>query len=587
MMGIDTRSAVGGQLVVLVIGGCVIVATLGGCSRSDYSGGGEAAPARSLQKEVPARDRDSLAHLVRKVEPSVVRINVKTMDGGAIGSGIVVSADGLVVTNFHVIEDAIEAEIRFHDGREATVVGILASDEDRDIAVLKVDKSPALVPAAIRKSLPDKGGFALALGTPQGLSFTATEGIVSAVRAGSEFEEIFGESRPGTWIQTSASISGGNSGGPLFDSDGAVQGVNTFRHVGGQNLNFAISSVDVAEVVELAKSTDLKPLPPSRIAGNGAKAGTGVNLDDLERLSKPIADAIRKLLDMGAEQQNDASKLLSQIENNREAIRAASLAGELEKAVRIRDESSQIRSEAERKLKDRLRLPVLNPTDFETGEFGYFGDWAFRVVQVFNKSTGSILAKVANRNASKEFLVHGLDLSNTVDGDVLKMSPELVFVVTGTETYQTVAGSTNTVYSIMCLGSSAVLSGTKVAYGKVADAEIEPKYSAEEQVIVEGHREKYEKLQQEVARAQAEKAAAEMRAQQEEDRRRVAAETAAKEAAENELKIKRAGSSLELAKKLIAKGKVDAARPMLERVISDAQGTDVAKAAERLLRDLK
>lgn len=147
------------------------------------------------------------------------------------GSGFLVDANGKLVTNYHVIDGAFSAEVRFSDGKVYEVQKVLAYDVERDVAVLKIDGSnlPYL-------NLGDSdnivaGQRVVAIGSPQGYENTITEGLVSNVN-----RVIEGQS----YIQTSASISPGSSGGPLLDLHANVIGIITLTHLFGQNLNFAI-----------------------------------------------------------------------------------------------------------------------------------------------------------------------------------------------------------------------------------------------------------------------------------------------------------------------------------------------------------
>ncbi len=196
-----------------------------------------------------------LADVVEKVEPSVVRIDTDR----AIGSGVVIDANGWVVTNYHVIDGAREAKIKFRNGHVARIAGYVAVDPTRDLALLQIDKTQQrLVPIAIAEKLPRKGDRVAAFGNPQGLSFSTSEGIVSAIRSGAELSKMLGGrayqaqgySMTATWIQTTAAISGGNSGGPLVDMEGQLLGLNTWTRADGQNLNFAIGSPDIKRLVD-------------------------------------------------------------------------------------------------------------------------------------------------------------------------------------------------------------------------------------------------------------------------------------------------------------------------------------------------
>jgi serine protease Do len=145
------------------------------------------------------------------------------------GSGFIISSDGYILTNNHVVGDASRVSVRLSDGREfeAEVVG---SDKMSDVAVIKVDATglPSL-PLGDSDSL-EQGEWVIAVGSPFGLSHTVTAGIVSAIGRGS-----MGLTEYGDFIQTDAAINPGNSGGPLLNLDGEVVGLNTaiFSRSGG------------------------------------------------------------------------------------------------------------------------------------------------------------------------------------------------------------------------------------------------------------------------------------------------------------------------------------------------------------------
>lgn len=166
-------------------------------------------------------------------------------DTNSLGSGVIVSPDGYIVTNAHVIEQADEITVAFHDGRKsrATIVG---SDPDSDLAVIKVELNN-LTPLAFRAQPIKVGDVALAIGNPFGVGQTVTQGIISATgRAGlgvSTFEDF---------IQTDAAINPGNSGGALVDANGALVGINTViysRSGGSMGIGFAIPTSIVEQVM--------------------------------------------------------------------------------------------------------------------------------------------------------------------------------------------------------------------------------------------------------------------------------------------------------------------------------------------------
>lgn len=201
------------------------------------------------------------------VEPSVVRIDVLLNGGSGSGSGFVVNAqEQLVVTNRHVMEGALKATVVFEGSSEKyNVTHFREPDVARDICVIKIDcPVEKLRSIALAKKIPRKGEDLVAFGAPLGLDFTATKGIMSATRSGKDLGELIGVvGHTGTWVQHSVPISPGNSGGPLVNMQGEVVAVNTMILLEGQNLNFAISSLDVAEVV--AQRTPLKELRPGSI----------------------------------------------------------------------------------------------------------------------------------------------------------------------------------------------------------------------------------------------------------------------------------------------------------------------------------
>jgi serine protease Do len=170
--------------------------------------------------------------------------------GTALGSGFIISADGYVVTNNHVIENADQIEIEFFDGRlmEAMVVG---TDPKTDIALLKVKAKDKLKFVSFGDSNQSKvGDWVLAIGNPLGQGFSVSAGIISARgRALSGSYDDF--------IQTDAAINRGNSGGPLFNMDGEVIGVNTAilsPNGGSIGIGFSMSSAVVEKVIDQLKN---------------------------------------------------------------------------------------------------------------------------------------------------------------------------------------------------------------------------------------------------------------------------------------------------------------------------------------------
>ncbi len=163
----------------------------------------------------------------------------------ALGSGFVISADGLILTNAHVVRDAKRVTVKLADRREfkAKVLGV---DAPTDIAVLKIDAQGLPTVRLGNSNQLDVGDYVLAIGQPYGFEESATAGIVSAK----------GRSLPGDsyvpFIQTDVAVNPGNSGGPLFDSSGAVVGINSqiYSNTGGyEGVSFAIP-INVAMHIE-------------------------------------------------------------------------------------------------------------------------------------------------------------------------------------------------------------------------------------------------------------------------------------------------------------------------------------------------
>lgn len=255
---------------------------------------------------------DSFAELAERLSPAVVNITTSTMVAGrnlpampraprgspleelfpdlfgpqgdgeerqrrasALGSGFIISADGFIVTNNHVIDGADEIQIELFDGGPLLDAKLIGTDAKTDIALLKVEASAPLPFVAFGDSNVSRvGDWVLAIGNPLGQGFSVSAGIISARN----------RSLRGTYddyIQTDAAINKGNSGGPLFDMDGNVIGVNTaiISPTGGSiGLGFAMSSNVVTKVVEQLKEY-----------GETRRGWLGVQIQDVD---EDIANAV-------------------------------------------------------------------------------------------------------------------------------------------------------------------------------------------------------------------------------------------------------------------------------------------------------
>ena len=216
--------------------------------------------------------------LFAKVKPAVVRVNVSTLSGNGHGSGFVLNTSGIVVTNYHVIAGGTRAWIEFFDDERIEIDGVLFLNHEKDIAILKFDPAKTtrkLVAIPLAVNLPVQGTECVAIGAPLGLDMSITQGVVSATRTSKDLQrEIQLMGHDGTWVQTDAEISPGNSGGPLLNRRGEVLGINTMTYTANnaQALNFAMSCTDIRQGLSELKETPvvLSPLvaPPRDIEGN-------------------------------------------------------------------------------------------------------------------------------------------------------------------------------------------------------------------------------------------------------------------------------------------------------------------------------
>ena len=235
----------------------------------------------------------TVAAAAAKIQPSVVTISVQSGNGSGVGSGVVLDADGHILTNNHVVEGAGSSgtvTVTFANGStaEADVVGLSAAN---DLAVIKVPASADLVPATFGESLDLKVGQAVvAAGAPLGLTESVTSGIVSntarPVRSGTDGDAVY------LAVQTDAAINPGNSGGPLVDLNGSVIGINSSiastgsssGQSGNIGIGFAIPSdlaIRVASEI-IADGSSADSALGVNVGGNDSSAAsTGVTLQDV------------------------------------------------------------------------------------------------------------------------------------------------------------------------------------------------------------------------------------------------------------------------------------------------------------------
>ena len=230
--------------VFLVSFGLLIAVLLGG--NSSFSGLG------ALRPGITAEDDEAVAG-VEQAKHSVVVIQTKTAQGGGTGTGIIMTADGYIATNHHVIDDATAVQVTFYDGTvmSAEVIG---SSEMDDLGVIKVNASGLPVAAFADTESCYVGQTVYAIGTPAGPDFgwSTTKGIISYKN-----REVKMYADDGTMqkklrlLQTDANVNPGNSGGPLVNTNGEVVGVVSMRMADGfEGIGFAIPSDGAVEILE-------------------------------------------------------------------------------------------------------------------------------------------------------------------------------------------------------------------------------------------------------------------------------------------------------------------------------------------------
>ena len=258
-----------------------------------------AAPIESKGLQLLEEIQEAISQLAEHVTPTVVGVSAirQISQPGKIpqqgrfkvpgsGSGVVIHEDGYIVTNNHVINNGVEAEVHFSD-QSTLVAEIVAQDPDTDLALLKVETDRKLQSAPFGDSSTVKvGQWVLAVGNPFGLDRTVTLGVVSGIG-----RENMNLSRYENFIQTDASINPGNSGGPLFNLRGEVIGINTAIINFAQGIGFAIPSNMASRIVDQLKTggkvvrgwlgVGIQPLTPQLAEKFGVPDGKGVLVNEV------------------------------------------------------------------------------------------------------------------------------------------------------------------------------------------------------------------------------------------------------------------------------------------------------------------
>ena len=185
----------------------------------------------------------TVARVAETVGPAVVRVDTRHQtargDRGGVGSGVILSPDGMILTNSHVVAGNIEIRLADAEGR-TTDARLLGDDPDTDLALLRANAARNLPVASLGDSkAARKGHLVVAIGNPLGFESTVTAGVISAL--GRSIRAVTGRLIEDV-IQTDAALNPGNSGGPLVSSRGEVIGINTAVIRGAQGICFAVAS---------------------------------------------------------------------------------------------------------------------------------------------------------------------------------------------------------------------------------------------------------------------------------------------------------------------------------------------------------
>jgi len=230
---------------------------------------------------LPSAEVPDLRALARQARPAVYLLAIQDDDGEVKGSGtgFLVSSDGLLVTNHHVIAGAKQIIAKAENGGLFPVLRVVASDPGNDLALLQLEAKglPCLTLAPAGSA--EAGTRIAVIGSPLGLEGTLTEGIVSARR------KLPGQKRE--VLQISAAISQGSSGSPVLDPQGRVVGVASFLLAEGQSLHFATPAEKLQALIRKAGHTSTVAMPSSP-SSPAARTYTVRSGDTLSRISRQL-----------------------------------------------------------------------------------------------------------------------------------------------------------------------------------------------------------------------------------------------------------------------------------------------------------
>lgn len=241
-----TAGGVGRRLVLGLLALSLIFGAAGGAGATFLVLGGLSGESDlgTQIRQTLISEQSATVNVAERISPAIVTIEVTSASGNSVGSGVIYSADGWIVTNRHVVDGESSMTVHLKDGRDfpGSVYGI---DTLTDLAIVKIDATGLTAATLGRSGTIQVGQTAIAIGSPLGVyTNSVTAGIISAIG-----REITTESgRLDGLLQTDAAINPGNSGGALVDSSGAVIGINTAISTEGAGIGFAIP-IDIARPI--------------------------------------------------------------------------------------------------------------------------------------------------------------------------------------------------------------------------------------------------------------------------------------------------------------------------------------------------
>ena len=248
----------------------------------------------------------AVAGIVERVGPTVVRVETRRTTGsrrGGVGSGVILSPDGLILTNSHVVAGASVIGLADTEGR-TTDAQLLGDDRDTDLALIRANAARDLPAATLGDSgRLKRGQLVAAIGNPLGFEWTVTAGVISALGrslptgSGRLIEDV---------IQTDAALNPGNSGGPLVSSLGEVVGINTAVIPGAQGISFAVASSTASFVLSelirhgrvrrafIGVAAESAPIPRRFVLANALAVESGARLTQVDQAGPAAAGGLMR-----------------------------------------------------------------------------------------------------------------------------------------------------------------------------------------------------------------------------------------------------------------------------------------------------